>query len=467
MESVERSAFEEFHGDQLVVDLPHKALVRERLEKLGVKLDHAHGTSGIKADKELALALFDLERDSLRATADGLRGDQAFMDEFLDTQPVVYRRLRLTPQVPDLELLLFRLRQIFACQFDGWSPAMDKNHLASAIEGTPGISGGHASGGAEGPPVQASEAGYAIASATYSVEAAQISIGLLDTPFYEGNAIFKNALTRATDRLVLDGTLLPQSAGHATFVGGMIMARAREATLIVRAVLSRDAATAALWDTAQAMVDLGRKRVDLINMSWTYATTDVAPSLILDRAIAKVRELSPHVVLVAAAGNHGSPEEGDRPDCYDRSTREVPNTRSATGDRIPLPPNRPVFPAATPGVIAVGAFAKDPHPGGLAPAPFSPQPAPWISLGAPGEHVVSTYIKGLVHTSAMDEQGSVQEQDVSFSSDFASWSGTSFATGFVTGEIARLMGANGWTAQATVRKLQEGISGNAVQPYSR
>jgi hypothetical protein len=389
------------------------------------------------------------------------------MDEFLDTQPVVYRKMRGAPQIPDLELLLFRLRQIFACQFDGWSPAMDKNHLASAIEGTPGISGGHTSGGAEGPPEEASEAGYAVASPTYSAEAAQISIGLLDTPFYEGNAVFKNVLTRATDRLVLDGTLLPQSAGHGTFVGGMIMARAPEATLIVRAVLSRDNATAALWDTAQAMVDLGRKRVDLINMSWTYATTDVAPSLIMDRAIAKVRELSPHVVLVAAAGNHGSPETGDESACYGRSTRVAPRTQPATGDHIPLPANRPVLPAATPGVIAVGAFAKDPHPDGPVPAPFSPQPGPWVSLGAPGEHVVSTYIKGLVHTSAMDGRGSVHEQDVPFAGGFASWSGTSFATGFVTGEIARLMGANGWTAQAAVRKLQEGIPGNAVQPYSR
>jgi hypothetical protein len=458
MKRIESTAFEDFHGGQLVVDLPYLDMV---LRRLGVELGTAGtagtagapaGIPGVVSNKDLDLALITVDQASLENTAEELRKDADFFRVFLDEQPAVYKTAaRKVNAVPDLDLLLFRVQKRFADEFAGWSPAMDKNHVATAIEGTPGISGG-----GEGAPKEADRQSFeqTVFRPPQAGAGAPVTIGLLDTPIFEGHELFGNVLTRVVDRLSLAEQPIPQSAGHCTFVAGMIMARAPRSTLIVRAVLSRERATAFLWDTAEAMVELGRKRVDLMNVSWIYNTASLAPSLILDRTLEKVRDLSPGVVLVAAAGNHGLP----------------PDRRSAPGngaEREPLPPNRPVHPAATPGVIAVGAFKKGADPAKPEPAEFSPQPAPWISLGAPGEDVVSTYIKGLVHVRAREREAGASGHDVRFEREFARWSGTSFATGYVTGEIARLMEMEGLTAQAAVRKLLRGIPGSAVQPYAR
>jgi subtilisin family serine protease len=467
MEPIEGNAVEDFYGDQLVVDLPYLQLVLKRLD---VELTPGPDKSqpnrqnqrddipGLQESEDLGLALLTLRTDSLKARVDALRAEPGFLESFLEAQPAALKNTRSAAEIPDLELVLFDVRSKFARDHAGWIPDMDKNHVASSIEGTPGISGG-----GEGAPEPADAADVeafqdAIVHHSLSLaDEADVTIGLLDTPIHEGHQLFKNVLTRLGDRLALDSEPIPQSAGHCTFVAGLIMARAPKATLIVRAVLSPEEAHASLWRTAQELVELARMRVHLINLSLVYhSLTPAAPSLALTRAIERARELNPGVVLIAAAGNHGHPTTGDQP----------PPPLERAG-RTPLLANRPVLPAATPGVFAVGAFKKDTDPAKPELWDSSPHSAPWISFGAPGEDVVSTFVKGLVRTRTLDEQGNVQEQDVQFDTGLARWSGTSFATGTVTGEIARLMVQEGLNAQAAVRRLARGIPDCVVQPYPR
>jgi hypothetical protein len=461
MEPIEGNAVEDFYPDQLVVDLPYLRLVRNKLNvELTPGPDKAEpdrrsprdNIPGLQESEDLGLALLTLQRDSLKQRADALRAEPGFLGRFLEAQPAVLKGTRDAAEIPDLELVLFDVRSEFARDHAGWIPDMDKNHAASPIEGTPGISGGGK--GAPRPAEVADVAAFQGAIASGAPEESDVTIGLLDTPIHEGHRLFKNVLTRIHDRLALDSEPFPQSAGHCTFVAGLIMARAPKATLIVRAVLNPQEAHASLWRTAQELVELAHKRVHLINLSLVYnSLTSATPSLALTRAIERARELNPGLVLIAAAGNHGHPVAGDQP----------PPPMERAG-RAPLLANRPVLPAATPGVVAVGAFKKDSDPAKPEPWESSPHRAPWISLGAPGEDVVSTYIKGVIRTKEV-EHGEVHEQDVPFGTDMAVWSGTSFATATVTGEIARLMGTEGLKAQEAVRRLREGIRDCVVQPY--
>jgi subtilisin family serine protease len=469
MEPIESSAFEDFHGGQLVVDLPHmKRVLDVVVNRLGVGLDTTEvdlpptrkpsGELGIRTNRDLDLALIAFEKASLEARATALRNDPDFLRAFKDAEPAVYRGKRPDSKIPDLDLLLFKLRQEFTREFTGWAPEMGKNRVADGIEGSPGMSGGGVNGSGAKWPEPANEASFdqtvVPPSDVRKRNQEAIRIGLLDTRLFDVNRRFSGAQTRSDDRLILGREPVPQSAGHGTFVAGRIMARVPHASLIVRAVLDSEGARAALWDMAEAMVALGRNKVQVFNMSWVYTTADHEPSLILNRALACVREVNSDIVLVAAAGNHG--ESPDRP-----------SAALHRGSREPLPPNRPVHPAATPGVIGVGAFKAGTELKTPEPADFSPQPAPWISLGAPGDKVVSTYLKGTVIVKAEDEHGVVQDKDVEFTQDFAQWSGTSFAAGYVTGEIVRLMGAEDISAPTAVHRLLQGIPDNAVQPYAQ
>ena len=94
-------------------------------------------------------------------------------------------------------------------------------------------------------------------------------------------------------------------------------------------------------------------------------------------------------------------------------------------------PNSASYPAALPDVVAVGALGPD---GGL--ATFTPHPAPWIRLLAPGTGLTGAYLRGMVTIEHKDRDGRVLDsRQVRFRGQ-AVWQGCSFAAGVVSGAIA-------------------------------
>jgi hypothetical protein len=118
--------------------------------------------------------------------------------------------------------------------------------------------------------------------------------------------------------------------------------------------------------------------VAVLNFALGCLTRDGQPPLALARAIDLV---TPTVVVLAAAGDHGA-----APD---------PGVRQA-----------PVWPAALPGVVAVGAHTADGTP-----APSTPA-LPWVDLTAAtvlGTAAATTHVTDVVTRDGMDAREAVQE----------------------------------------------------------
>ncbi|RGA00393.1 peptidase S8 and S53 subtilisin kexin sedolisin [Microbispora triticiradicis] len=168
--------------------------------------------------------------------------------------------------------------------------------------------------------------------------------------------------------------VLDRQAGHGTFVAGLILRQAPGARLRALRLLDSDG----IGDEAALLGALSLLRggpADVLNLSFGGHTFDDGPPLGLAEALAVFP------AVVACAGN----------------------TASA----------RPFWPAALPGVLAVGALDGD------ARAPFSAY-GPWVDVWAPGVGLVSSFLEH------RDFHG------------YASWSGTSFAAAVVSGVVARL-----------------------------
>jgi hypothetical protein len=86
-------------------------------------------------------------------------------------------------------------------------------------------------------------------------------------------------------------------------------------------------------------------------------------------------------------------------------------------------PSTTSYPAALPEVVGVGAIDADNKR-----APFTPDPAPWISLLARGSDLNAAYLRGEVR---LPDQSKTTRFD-----GIANWAGCSFAAGVVTGVIA-------------------------------
>jgi subtilisin family serine protease len=237
--------------------------------------------------------------------------------------------------------------------------------------------------------------------------------------------------------------------GHATFIAGIVRRHAPTAVLDVRAALrpvgagpiagadstADESWALSLWDFAEAIAGYQDAGVAVLNLSVGLFTEDGRPPLVLERAVA---QLTPGTVVVAAAGNHGGGRVADAP---------------GTADEGPAR-GAPLFPAALDNVLAVGAL------NGSVPAAFTPrgaddtETAPWIDVFAPGVDTVSSYLghaDGGEKVLVRDVEGG--EEVVDFTG-WASWSGTSFAAGEVTGAVAALL-ARGYDppeAVAAVRR---------------
>jgi subtilisin family serine protease len=240
-----------------------------------------------------------------------------------------------------------------------------------------------------------------------------IRVGILDTRLVAHTELVGRYVTRPAGPYQLPELPAAHTHGHAAFVTGIILRQAPGADVQAHQVLDDADGRATAWKVANRMVDLVGTGIDVLNMSFGCTTSDGRPPLVLARA---VDLLTPDVVLIAAAGNHGAED----------------NAGAAAA----------VYPAAFDDVIAVGA-----DDGTGAPAAFSPA-LPWVDLTAPGVEVTSTYPV----RRGDDAAGPGYEGQ-------ARWSGTSFATAHVTGVIAAMAtrdrDTNRGTARAAVHTLME------------
>lgn len=208
------------------------------------------------------------------------------------------------------------------------------------------------------------------------------------------------------DPLYLYDDVLALEAGHGTFIAGVLRQTAPGVTFDPETALSG----AGVGDEEMLVDAIDRldRSTSIISLSLGCYTQDDVPPLPIVNRLAALRD---DVVVVAAAGNSG----GDRP----------------------------TWPAALPTVLSVAAVTA--AEGALAPAAYS-NFGPWVNVCAEGSWT-STYVTGrmdLAAKSPLDFNG------------FAHWSGTSFATPHVAGQLAAMMTTKGCTAAQAAQDLLAG-----------
>jgi subtilisin family serine protease len=195
-------------------------------------------------------------------------------------------------------------------------------------------------------------------------------------------------------------------AGHGTFITGIVRRICPDAQVHVDGVLSSfgdgddDTIEAGI---GRAAVRIAPNAFDVVILALgAYTSDDRFPPL---AAAVQAIASQPGTVVVASAGNNGSP--------------------------------RPYFPAAIPEVIAVGALD------GQRRAWFSNYGG-WVDACAPGVDVVSTYFCDVA-----DAEG---DSAVRYRG-WAAWNGTSFAAPKVAAAIAQDMYLHGGTAKDAWKRL--------------
>lgn len=196
--------------------------------------------------------------------------------------------------------------------------------------------------------------------------------------------------------------LLDAAGGHGTAVTGLIQFEAPGVPLVIHNPVPSDggasetAIATVLVEAVRAGLEAGQSVV--VNLSLGTSTVDGEPPLALQAALDEVDALaaaSEHeVLIVAAAGNDGD--------------------------------TRPVWPAALPGVVAVGALTQQLTGAGWSTRGF------WVDCSVIGDGVLSTYVEG-------SEDPAFGAPADTFGPDpFALLYGTSFAAPQVAGRVARI-----------------------------
>ena len=199
---------------------------------------------------------------------------------------------------------------------------------------------------------------------------------------------------------------LDQQAGHGTFITGIVRQLCPDAVVHHRGVLTSygDGDDASVIAAVQRALRATPGGIDIVVMAFgTYGTDDEPPPM-----AAAIGRLLRTAVVVASAGNDGTA--------------------------------RKYFPAALPGVIAVGALDADGR------AAFS-NFGSWVDACTPGVDVVSTFFTDF------DDRCQCCGSVVQEFRGWASWSGTSFSAPKVAGALAREMYLHGGTAAEAWRRL--------------
>ena len=403
------------HDDEIIVDLNDLAGIQEVLDSSGVSWKR------MEKCPPIGLALIGL-------------GDPGHI-------PAAYQD---SDAASELDRVISYIRNEFADRHSGREPDIGKNRLAGSIEGSPytggGISGPYTGGGIGGPytggaePAAFSGSGRAGPytgggkagpytgggkSGPYTggdqgdpqwddsrggfpershPPNPQVKVGILDTRLFAHPDLAGRYLADHRTLVPTATVSTPDSEAHATFIAGVVVARAPNADLVVGHVLNAYNICGSSWDVATRMAAFADAGVSVLNISFGAATHDNKPPLVLRRTVQALTASG--VVIVAAAGNHG-------------------------------PKQAKMWPAALNEVVAVGAGARVPGKDEFKVAKFSPQ-RDWVDLLAPGVGVRSLYK----------------------ASGYATWDGTSFSAAGVSGAIAHLVETRHMTPAQAVGLLR-------------
>lgn len=389
---------------EVIAALSHERLVRGQLTDL---LDES---ASERSD------LLGLVRLRIRDITEAARLLTAKVDLLSEEQRS--KVTRTERPVEPLDQVLWSIRALVAADNAGWQPTIGKNRVVSLT-----ISGRVAHGNVGDPEPVTSQQHWPTRGAG---PGGGVQVGVIDTGLAP-HAWLAGGWTGQYSDLLPTAESYSASAGHATFVSGLILDRAPGANIHVHQLLEADTGEADAWTAAKAIVEMGRTGIDVLNLSFVCYTGDGDAPMAIATAVDR---LDPGIVVVAAAGNHGE-LEGDAG-------------------------KRPAWPAALDDVVAVGASRSDRQL-----ADFTPRDAPWIDVLAPGADVTSTFLEGQVRRLKPKED---EEPERTFSG-YARWSGSSFATALVSGQIAagvvpgRVTARESWdNILATVRRRQEGAT---------
>ena len=320
--------------------------------------------------------------------------------------------------VSELDRLISYVKKEFAEQHSGREPDIGKNRLAGSIEGSPytggGISGPYTGGGKSGPYTGGGKSGpytggdqgdpqWDDARGGFPERShppnPQVKVGILDTRLFAHPDLAGRYLADHRTLVPAATVSTPDSEAHATFIAGVVVARAPNADLVVGHVLNAYNICGSSWDVATRMAAFADAGVLVLNISFGAVTHDNKPPLVLRRTVQALT--AGGVAIVAAAGNHG-------------------------------PKQAKMWPAALDEVVAVGAGARVPGKRDeFEVAKFSPQ-RDWVDLLAPGVGVRSLYK----------------------ANGYASWDGTSFSAAEVSGAIAHLVETRHMTPAQAVDLLR-------------
>jgi membrane-anchored mycosin MYCP len=397
--TIRRGRVEVFHDDQLVVALPDLGVLEQTLRHLGV------GLGPIERNAALGLArLRDLT--NVGGAVRALRQDAG-----IGLALTRFEKERISPGLPDvadLDLLVKGVQLQFAQRFPGWKVAIGKNYRPSQVKGYP-----HVGGGGDGDPEPTDQTpGQAGPGPGRDAKLGHgVRVGLLDTRLFPDPWLTGRYIARPDDVLDPDQPRFTLFDGHCAFVASCILQEAPAAEIHVRPVLDSQNDGSA-WDAAIAIAEVAQTGVDVVNLSFgeVHTDDDSAP-MVLETAI---KRFSPETVVVAAAANNG-------------------NLRNLPPELVPdsLEPNSASYPAALVDVVGVGALDKNGNR-----AAFTPHPAPWISLLAPGVGLTGAYVRGEVTIEHKDKDGKILDSRQMFFPGNAIWQGCSFAAGLVSGAIA-------------------------------
>jgi hypothetical protein len=392
---------EVFHDDQLVVALPALGVVTQSLSGLGVTL------GSIERNAVLRLALLrDLK--NLEAAVDELTRDADIgprLSRFGEE-----RRGRGRGQVAPaaLDLLVKGLLIQLTRRFPGWIVEIGKNYRPSHIVGYPHIGGG---GSGDPVPAEVPPGSRGLRGDRNPAAGRGVRVGVLDTAIFPDPRLTGRYIADPRDILDPGQDQFTVFDGHCAFVSSCILRQAPAAEIHVRPVLGSDGDGSA-WDAAIAITEMAAAGVDVVNLSFgEYRTDDDSAPMVLRTA---VKRLDPGTVVVAAAGNNG----------------DVDNMPAAF---VPpgLKANSVSYPAALPDVVGVGALDRNGDR-----AAFTPHPAPWIRLLAPGVGLDGAYVRGTVLIEHKDRNGKVVDSKPVRFPGRATWEGCSFAAALVSGAIA-------------------------------
>ena len=251
------------------------------------------------------------------------------------------------------------------------------------------------------------------------VRVAVVDTGLLDNaadwaPWLAGVTANTRADLENPDQLDVDSNHRRRDgyadpyAGHGTFVSGVVRCVAPASGVTVDRILG--VSGFATESTLISQIDDALSRSpDVISMSAGGSTRRNVPPLSFQMLWEQRLSQLGGVVLVAAAGNHGS--------------------------------TTPFWPAAFPWCVGVGSMTKD----GQSRSWFSNYGS-WVDVYAPGEDIVNAYAR-MKYKTVVD--GEVRDTEAGI----VTWSGTSFATPIVSGLIAARMSRTGENARQAADAL--------------